>query len=342
MKTQIVYVLVSSEKDVFLEELWTSVWSLRQFHPRTSPTPSKGGVPFDNVVKVIVDDKTNEYIHQFPALVELLDEIVVVTTPEYYTPKERSRELKTRIREVIKGDFFYIDTDTVICKPLDEIDNCEYDVAGIPDSNVWLEGNPFAKGMTGNVKSIFGKEITHRGYLINGGVIYAKDNAVAHELFERWNKNWTYSCFEKGNSQDQPALWQSDFEMGNIIKTLPDIYNCQVSMSLQYFADAAIVHFLHMGFIPDQSYSPYLSLNIYKEIKEKGEMTQEIKDRILNCKAAWQPMTIPVGKDQMLFLYTDAGKNFVQIYKEGGAASAIMLKISNWLWKLHKYTKKSK
>ena len=30
MKTQIVYVLVSSVKDVFLEELWVSVWSLRQ------------------------------------------------------------------------------------------------------------------------------------------------------------------------------------------------------------------------------------------------------------------------------------------------------------------------
>ena len=33
MKTQIVYVLVSSEKDVFLEELWASVWSLRQYEP---------------------------------------------------------------------------------------------------------------------------------------------------------------------------------------------------------------------------------------------------------------------------------------------------------------------
>ena len=45
MKTQIVYVLVSSEKDVFLEELWASVWSLRRYEP-------------DVTVNVIVDELT--------------------------------------------------------------------------------------------------------------------------------------------------------------------------------------------------------------------------------------------------------------------------------------------
>lgn len=340
MKTQIVYVLVSSEKDVFLEELWASVWSLRQFHPKVSPQSSTIGRENCAKVNVVVDDRTNEYIHRFPSLVEMFDEIVVVSTPEHYTPKERSRELKTRIREVIKGDFFYIDTDTIICKPLDGIDNCEYDMAGVPDSNAYLKDQLFVYSMVNSVRDIFGTDISDREYLINGGVFYVKDCDTTHKLFKLWNKNWTYSCFEKGNSQDQPALWQSDFEMGNIIKTLPDIYNSQVAMSLQYFADAAIVHFLHMNFISDQSYSPYLSLHIYREIKKAGMLTPEIKKQIINCKTAWQPMTIPVGRDQMLFLYTEAGKNFVQIYKEGGAASWLMLKVADWLAKLHKYTKK--
>ena len=38
MKTQIVYVVVSSEGDLFLEELWVSVYSLRQYHPEVSVT----------------------------------------------------------------------------------------------------------------------------------------------------------------------------------------------------------------------------------------------------------------------------------------------------------------
>lgn len=328
MKTQIVYVLVSSEKDVFLEELWASLWSLRQYEP-------------DVIVNVVVDEPTAKRVKANTELMTLITNVVVADVPVKYTPKERSREIKTRIRELIKGDFFYIDTDTIVCKPLGEIDNCEYDVAGIPDSNVWLKDNPFGGGMVGSVKGIFGSEVKSRGYLINGGVIYAKDNEVAHELFCRWNKNWTYSSFEKGNSQDQPALWQSDHEMGNVIGVLPDVYNSQVAMSLQYFADAAIVHFLHMNFIPDQSYSPYLCLKIYKDIKAAGTLTPEIKDLIINCKSSFAPLTMPVGRDQLLFLFTPMGKNFVQIYKDGGIASWLMLKMYRWLTQLHKFTRKN-
>lgn len=329
MKTQIVYVLVSSEKDVFLEELWVSVWSLRQHEP-------------DVIVNVVVDEKTAKRVEANAELISLITNIVVADVPEKYTPKERSREIKTRIRELVKGDFFYIDTDTVVCKPLRDIDNCEYDVAGIPDSNVFLKDNPFTGGMIDSVKEIFGSDVSNCEYLINGGVIYAKDNEVAHELFRRWNKNWTYSCFEKGNSQDQPALWQSDQEMGNVIKLLPDVYNCQVAMSLQYFAKAAIVHFLHMNFIPDQSYSPYLCLKIYKDIKAAGMLTPEIKDQIINCKSSFAPLTMPVGRDQLLFLFTPMGRSFVQIYKDGGIASWLMLKMSGWLEMLYKLTRKHK
>ena len=329
MKTQIVYVLVSSEKDVFLEELWVSVWSLRQHEP-------------DVIVNVVVDEKTAKRVEANAELISLITNIVVADVPEKYTPKERSREIKTRIRELIKGDFFYIDTDTVVCKPLNDIDNCEYDVAGVPDSNVFLKDNPFASGMIDSVKEIFGSDVSNCEYLINGGVIYAKDNDVAHDLFRRWNKNWAYSCFEKGNSQDQPALWQSDYEMGNVIKLLPDVYNCQVAMSLQYFAEAAIVHFLHMNFITDQSYSPYLCLKIYKDIKAAEMLTSEIKDQIINCKSSFAPLTMPVGRDQLLFLFTPMGRSFVQIYKDGGIASWLMLKMSGWLEMLYKLTRKHK
>ena len=329
MKTQIVYVLVSSENDVFLEELWVSAWSLRQYEP-------------DVIVNVVVDEPTAKRVRKNAELMALITNVVVADVPEKYTPKERSREIKTRIRELINGDFFYIDTDTVICKPLGEIDNCECNVAGIPDSNVFLKDNPFAGGMIGSVKDIFDSDVSNCEYLINGGVIYAKDNDVAHELFRRWNKNWTYSCFEKGNSQDQPALWQSNHEMGNVIKLLPDVYNSQVAMSLQHFADAAIVHFLHMNFIPDQSYSPYLSLKIYKDIKAAGTLTPELKSQILDCKSSFAPLTIPVGRDQLMFLFTSAGKTFVQIYKDGGVACWLMLKISGWLEKMHKFTRKKK
>ena len=101
MKTQIVYVLVSSEKDVFLEELWVSVWSLRQHEP-------------DVIVNVVVDEPTAKRVKANAELMTLITNVVVADVPEKYTPKERSREIKTRIRELIKGDFFYIDTEVAI------------------------------------------------------------------------------------------------------------------------------------------------------------------------------------------------------------------------------------
>lgn len=327
MKTQIVYVVVSSEKDVFLEELWVSVYSLRQYHVKAK-------------INVIADRLTADRIKSIPELYSLITNLVVGDTPNNFTPKEKSRELKTTIRELIKGDFLYIDTDTVICGALEEIDKCEYDVAGVPDSNAWCKYHAFSTGMKNSVYNIFGSDMSSFEYLINGGVIYSKDTPIAHELFQRWNKNWRYSCFEKGNSQDQPALWQSDYEMGGVVKCLPDIYNSQVAMSLQFFTGAAIVHFLHMDFIPDQSYSPFLSLKIYQDLKKSKTITPEIAEQIIHCKSAFQPMTMPVGRDQLLFLFNPAGKSFVQIYKEGGTASWLMQKMAIWLEWLHKYTKK--
>ena len=50
MKTQIVYTLISSEKDYFLEELWVSLYSLRLFHPEAT-------------VNVLVDEPTRKYLY---------------------------------------------------------------------------------------------------------------------------------------------------------------------------------------------------------------------------------------------------------------------------------------
>ena len=152
MKTQIVYVLVSSDKDLFLEELWVSVYSLRQFHP-------------DVAVNVVTDDDTSSRIESNKALRGLITNIIVGKTPVNYNSKERSRELKTTIRELVKGDFLYIDTDTVICKPLDDIDCFAYDVAGVPDSNAWCRNHAFSGSMKSSVASIFGTDISSKEYL---------------------------------------------------------------------------------------------------------------------------------------------------------------------------------
>ena len=110
MKLQLVYVLISSESDFFLEEFWVSLFSLRRFHPK------------DKVV-VLTDHPTAERVRDRPQLASMITDLKIIDLPDDYDGRLRSRTLKTSVRNLIDGDFLTIDTDTVICGSLDEVDN---------------------------------------------------------------------------------------------------------------------------------------------------------------------------------------------------------------------------
>ena len=331
MIPQIVYVLVANEKNLYLEEMWVSIFSLRRHHPEAT-------------VKVLMDVETKEYLSRFPQLTSMIDETVVVQTPAGYNAKQRSRQIKTTIRNVLKGDYIFIDTDTVICKPLDGIveDIAEMKdfkgIAAVREGHVTMKETPFPP--TGTVKRIFDIDISQSPLMTNSGVMFVADIPFTHEFYKRWNENWKRSCFEKGNSQDQPSLYATDCQYGYVIRELSGIYNAQVAMSLKYYADAVILHWWHMDFIEDQSYSPYFSLKIYQDLKKEGEITPQIEELIINAKQSFVSPTMPVGKEHILFLFSPAGKIFNRIYKEGGAASWLMQKMAKWLERIHHYTKK--
>ena len=331
MIPQIVYVLVANEKNLYLEEMWVSIFSLRRHHPEAT-------------VKVLMDVETKEYLSRFPQLTSMIDETVVVQTPAGYNAKQRSRQIKTTIRNVLKGDYIFIDTDTVICKPLDGIveDIRELKdfrgIAAVREGHATMKDTLFPPN--GTVKRIFDIDISQSPLMTNSGVMFVADIPFTHEFYKRWNENWKRSCFEKGNSQDQPSLYATDCQYGYVIRELSGIYNAQVAMSLKYYADAVILHWWHMDFIEDQSYSPYFSLEIYKDLKKEGEITPQIEDLIINAKQSFVSPTMPVGKEHILFLFSPAGKIFNRIYKEGGAASWLMLKMAKWLERIHHYTKK--
>lgn len=328
MIPQIVYVLVANDSNLYIEEMWVSLFSLRRFHP-------------DVKVNVLLDAETKEMVHSRSELRSMINEILVVPTPEGYNAKQRSRQIKTTVREVIKGDYLFIDTDTVVCKPLDSLAQSlspQTHVAAVPDGHLPLNECLFPP--INEVKRIFAEDCSDSRYWFNSGVMYVRDTSEAHDFYKRWNENWSYSCFEKGNSQDQPSLLKTDKDFGYVIKELPGIYNAQVAMSLKYFAEAAILHWWHMDFIEDQSYSPYFSLQIYKNVKSAGGITTDIAEQINNAKQSFVSPTMPVGKDQILFLFSPAGKIFNSIYKEGGAICWLMLKMSEWLGMARKCTTK--
>lgn len=297
MKTQIVYVVISSEDNLFLEELWVSLFSLRIYHPEAT-------------VKVLVDAPTAERIHQRPALDKMITEVVTVEVPEEYTPMARSRVIKTTVRNVIDGPFLFMDTDTVVCHSLDEVDDLDYDIAAVPDLH-----HPLKRHMAKNMieyrgKRFFNKDLSDATYYFNSGVMYVADNELTRNFYQLWNKNWESYFSQSGHGADQPALIVTDKEFGYIIQKLPDVFNCQMALSVKFLHEAFIVHFFHMDFIKDQSYSPFMGLEIYREVKQAGEITPHTEDLIRNCKSSWDTTTMIVGKPQIDFLFSPTGQAF--------------------------------
>ena len=317
MKTQIVYIAVSNDNDLFLEELWISLYSLRIFHPEAA-------------VKVLVDDSTNERLTNHP-LKRLITDVIVVETPKDVTPARKSRIIKTSVRNIIDGAYLFIDTDTVVCHSLDEIDNLGCDIAAVPDTHSSISESAMVQVWTDKVKEVYGVDITNDEYYFNSGVMYVNDNERTRKFYEDWNMYWLKYASDGKRNADQPGLAVTNHFHKGIITKLPDKYNCQLGLSMKYFHEAYIVHSIHMNFIEDQSFSPFLGGTIYKELKSKGEITPKMAETIINCKSAWNVRCQIVGPDQIDFLWSPAGQAFSRAMKRSGTWKKILNRCGGYL-----------
>lgn len=306
MKTQIVYVLISSEDDYFLEELWASLYSLRQFHP-------------DERVVVLTDSPTAERIKDRPSLASLITDLKIVAVPENYNGRYRSRTIKTSIRNIINGDFLYIDTDTIICSPINEVDNLSIKNIGmVPEMHGPFKKHLTYKFITNELKRIYGTDVSDAPYWFNSGCMLIRDNEFTREFFKRWNEEWKVATFQKNESADQRPLLKVDHDYGYVIECLPDVYNCQLSVSIQYFFDAKIIHFWHMraDFTSDMNYSPFTNGEIYMQVRKDNCISQTIANTIIHCKSSFRTPSMIVGDAEMRFVMSQFNTILNKAYKE--------------------------
>lgn len=328
MKTQIVYALIASEHDFFIEEVWCSIYSLRLYEP-------------DREVRVCCDAPTSERIKLFPELKRLINEVVIIPIPtDCKSAKLRSRQVKTTIRQHISGKYLFVDTDTVFCGSIKYIDSLSCDIAAVKEYHLPLSKSPFKHIVISNIRNVFNDDISQNDGWHNSGVIYVDDNERTHEFYKQWNSNWRYSALEKNMSQDEPALMKTDSELGYVIKELPDIFNCQPAMSVKYLADAKIIHFLHLYFPKDQSFCPFIDKSFYHRMHKVGAITEEFALEIRNVKQSFSSPSCIVGWSTMNFMASPVFSVFEKIYNEGGIASWLMLKMGILLEKIYKFTRK--
>ncbi len=229
MKPAVVYVLADGAAGLYSRMAVMSVYSLRRYHP-------------DIPVWLVMDPETFGRLERLgSALIDMATPVVEKVPVQFYVT-ERSRYLKTRMRSIVQGDFLYIDTDTIICAPLDGIDRVDADLAAVADANsplgLWYP-DTIAKCEKAGFAGLKGKPY------YNGGVLFVRDTASTHRFFEEWHRLWLQSR-QRGILLDQPALCQAGVNLGCPVHEVNGTWNCQIGNSpagLYYYRKARILHY---------------------------------------------------------------------------------------------------
>ncbi|MBO6169303.1 MAG: hypothetical protein J6O51_04950 [Bacteroidales bacterium] len=230
MDTKIVYVLCSTESDVYFEQFLLSLTSLGIHDP-------------DCDVEVVTDGET---YRRLQAMGEILPERVslkYVDIPEkgrdgFYN----SRWIKTNLRQIVSGDFLYIDTDTVIARPLSGIDNIDADIAAV------IDGNGQSRFVDRGERKKLDDAGMHglgEGPYFNGGVFLVRDTAASHAFFSTWHSSWQKMVDAGARLYDQASLFKTNLESGQLIRELPGEWNVQTchDAAAHYFKEAKVIHY---------------------------------------------------------------------------------------------------
>lgn len=270
-----VYVLTSTEKDLYYEQCLMSAFSLRHYMSEAE-------------IIVLTDNKTAESFKGKRAEIKkYISEIVSVDFPDSAGNVERSRVLKTTIPEHIKGDFLFIDCDTIICQPLSEIESIALPVAAVLDGHVPLSEHKHKDYFLKREKKMGYTGTAKQGFHINSGVILYRDTEKSREFFKKWHELWEYSFRVKHDHHDQGAFNEAFYKCGFGDTQLSGEWNCQISQGgLEFLEHAKIIHYFSSE-AAGKNYISYYKLadkTIQQRIKESGTIPDDIQKMILNPK----------------------------------------------------------
>lgn len=305
MKTQIVYTLISTENDIYLEQALVSIYSCKLHNP--------------NAVIILITDKQTEntLIGKRTVINNYINHKIVISCPNNYTNKEKSRYLKTTIRQHINGDFLFLDCDTVVCSSLADVDNINAEIAMVPDTHVKYKDYPFYDYMNSLLMKLYKTDVSQDEYYFNSGAMFVRDTPLTHKLFNLWNKHWEESRL-KGIPTDQQALFKVNHDLGNIIHQLPGIYNCQIGLSIQYFYEAKVIHYFNAQMLSKTDMSPFFMKEFYEQIKKDGKITIQSKRLIENCKTEFISPSMIISRTEMNFLLSPVGNCILTEFTKNG------------------------
>ena len=301
MKTKIVFVTVSDENDIYLEQTLLSVLSLRKLNPK-----AKIYLVIDQGTDITICDKRE-------AILNYIDEKVVVDVPKKYSKVQISRYLKTTLRNYVKGDYLYIDSDTIITDCLDDIDNFVGEIGMVLDYHLPLAKRLIVEPIKRRFE-ITGVEWDINAQYFNSGVMYVRDSEVSYQFYSIWHEKWKSNVESVGIHLDQPPLEYTVRKMTNVVKELDGIWNCQImNNGLPFLYNAKIIHYFG-SYSSRKSIKPYIfhDKQIFLDIKKNGVISQKIEENIDNAKGAFYSTNEIVVGDEILLLKNNLHQLFYQ------------------------------
>ena len=270
-----VYVLTSTEKDLYYEQCLMSVFSLRHYMSEAE-------------IIILTDDRTAAtFSGNWSKIKEYASSVVAVDFPSEAGNVERSRVLKTTIPEHVKGDFLFIDCDTIICESLSDIEKLDYPVAAVLDGHVPLSEHKHRDYFLKREKKMGYTGTKNQGFHINSGVILYRDGEKSREFFKKWHELWEYSFRVKHDHHDQGAFNEAFYQCGFGDTQLSGEWNCQISQGgLAFLEHAKIIHYFSSE-AAGKNYIAYYQLadkSVQQRIKEAGDIPEDIQQMILNPK----------------------------------------------------------
>ena len=292
MKTAVVYSVISDESDIFLEQTMISMYSLRLYNPNAT-------------IILVVDSQTYSTFNCCRSQVlEYISEVKIVDVPIELSKKQKSRFIKTNLRQYIVGDFLFIDSDTIITDSLEEIDTFNYSIAAVKDRHLNLGMHRYKDDIC-KCARIINWDINIEENYYNSGVFYVKDTDFVHNFYRLWHDIWLEG-HEKGLDIDQPSLGKTNFLLGNVIQELDGIWNCQIlANGISYLGCAKILHYFNSN-LSDNSFYPFLfsDTSIFKDVKINGGITNELKCKIAKAKSQFAGNCEIIGGKQLIFQQT--------------------------------------
>lgn len=281
MITKIAYVLASGYDDLFYEQCLISILSARKTNPESH-------------IVLVCDDSTRRSLTGVRSeIIDLVSEVIEVPFTSDVDNFIRSRRMKLMLRELLNGNFLYVDCDTIITQDLSEIDECPHSIAAVLDGHSKLKGHP--------TWSFFEKQNAHLDYpferidtYFSGGVIFTKDDDVSRQFFRTWNRNYQISI-KSGIKLDEPPLSKTNYDLEFVIAELDGCWNCQVRFGALYLANAKILHFcskknMPVSILADKTY--------LLKVKRYGIRTPHLNEYISNWKLSMPShMCISCGVD---------------------------------------------